>query len=180
MREAMVVLRATQKVLKLLPHVAACSAVSTTALGDWYVNRMVVDRRPLLLLVSSASLLTLVTAARDVKSLPHRLAELIEERLQRLGVAENCVASEVEEARDVTVAKTIDRSVTGQLVDFAKMLPSYLPEVAWNEEHFKFAEDRLAEAPCRAKLRFDDVIFPRKTAIRLLEGKWTTSVIHQL
>jgi len=31
------------------------AGTSDTALGDWYVNRLIVDRQPLLLLVSAAS-----------------------------------------------------------------------------------------------------------------------------
>ena len=58
----------------MLPSPSAIVAVSDTALGDWYVNRLVVDRQPLLLLVSSSSLLPLLMPARGVRSLPERLA----------------------------------------------------------------------------------------------------------
>ena len=174
----MVVLRATQKVLKLLPPSAGDAPISTTALGDWYVNRIVVDRRPLLLLMSSTSRLPIVTTARDIKSLPQRLARILEERLPRLGVSDDCLAREVEAASVVVVSKTIDRSVTRQMVDFAKMLPSYLPELQWDEEDLKFAEDRLEESPCRASLRFEDVIFPREAAIQMLESKWRRGLVH--
>lgn len=53
----MVVLRATRKLLAILPGTRPPPARSDTAPGDWYVNRLVVDRRPLLLLVSGSSLL---------------------------------------------------------------------------------------------------------------------------
>ena len=152
--------------------------MSTTALGDWYVNRIMIDRRPLLLMVSSTSRLPIVTTARDVKSLPHRLPTVLEERLRRLGVSGDCLAREVEAASVVVVCKTIDRSVTGQMVDFAKMLPSYLPELQWDEEDLKFAEDRLEESPCLASLRFEDVIFPREAAIQMLESKWRRGLVH--
>ena len=174
----MVVLRRTQKLASALPTAAPASAQSTTALGDWYVNRIVVDRRPLLLLMSSTSRLPIVTTARDIKSLPQRLARILEERLPRLGVSGDCLAREVEAASVVVVSKTIDRSVTGQMVDFAKMLPSYLPELQWDEEDLKFAEDRLEESPCRASLRFEDVIFPREAAIQMLESKWRRGLVH--
>lgn len=146
--------------------------MSTTALGDWCINRVVVDRRPLLLMVSSTSRLPMVTAARDVKSLPQRLTRILEERLRRLSVPFDYVSREVEAASIVVVSKAIDRSVTGQMVDFAKMLPSYLPELQWNEEDVKFAEDQLEKSPCLASHRFDEVIFPREAAIQLLERKW--------
>ena len=81
----MVILRATLKVLHSLPKPTATSNTSDTALGDWYVNRVVVDRRPLLLLVSSKSLLPMLEPARDVRGLPGRLDLLVAGRLQRLG-----------------------------------------------------------------------------------------------
>jgi hypothetical protein len=65
--EPVVVLRATQKVLRLLPQPRHIPGASDTALGDWYVNRIVIARQPLLLLVSEKSLLSVLTPARDVK-----------------------------------------------------------------------------------------------------------------
>ena len=171
----MVVLRATQKVLQTLRQSARDSDVSDTALGDWYVNRIVVDRQPLLLLVSSKSLLSIISPARDVKTLPERLAGIVEDRLRRLGVSASVVASEVEATGAVSVGKTLDRSITGQLVDFAKALPHYLPADGWDATTLRVAEERLAETPCRASRRFDEVIFPRETAIRLLESTWPAS-----
>lgn len=174
----MVVLRATQKVLKLLPEASGGVVTSTAALGDWYINRIVVDRHPLLLLVSSRSLLSIITPARDLKGLPQRLAAVVEERLRRLGADESVLASEVDATSAVTVAKTVDRSVIGQMVDFAKAIPYYLPENRWSENELKAVEDRLAETPCRASGPSQSVIFPRETALGLLEGAWSAGVIR--
>lgn len=174
----MVVLRATQRVLKLLPESVGSSVASTTALGDWYVNRTVVDRQPLLLLVSSTSLLSVITPARDVKGLPRRLAGIVEERLRRIGIDENALASEVDATSVVTVAKTIDRSVTGQMVDFAKAIPYYLPESRWSEVELKAVEDKLAETPCRAGGPSQGVIFPREMAFGLLERTWSAGAVR--
>lgn len=175
----MVVLRATQKVLKLLPKASVSPMASTTALGDWYVNRIVVDRQPLLLLVSSASLLAAITPARDVKRLPQRLAAIVEERLWRLGTRDEVLAAEVAAMSDVAVAKTVDRSVTGQMVDFAKAVPFYLPGNPWSEDDLKAVEDRLAKTPCRASGPSQGVIFPRKTALGLLEDRWSAAIIRR-
>ena len=109
-----VVLRATQKVLRSLPQSEGELGASHNALGDWYVNRLVIDRRPLLLIVSSKSLLAIVAPARDVKTLPSRLARIVGERLKRLPVSEAVVASEVEATGHVGVGKTID-SVFGKV-----------------------------------------------------------------
>lgn len=168
----MVVLRATQKVLKLLPGSAGSSLPSTTALGDWYVNRIVVDRRPLLLLVSSTSLLSIITPAREVKGLPRRLAAIVEERLRRLRIDKSAIALEIDATSAVAVARTVDRSVTGQMVDFAKAIPLYMPEGGWSEDELKAVEDKLAETPCRAGGPSQNVIFPRETALDLLESRW--------
>jgi hypothetical protein len=164
-----VVLRATQKVLRFLPRTARDTDVSDTALGDWYVNRIVIDHQPLLLLVSSKSRLSILTPARDVKALPQRLAEIIGDRLRRLPVDRRLVAAELNAMNAVTVGKTLDRSITGQLVDFAKMLSLYLPTNGWDMRTLRAAEDRLAEAPCLASHPFDEVVFPHRSAIRLLE-----------
>src|SRR5436305_374599 len=42
----MVILRRTQRLARVLSTNADAGDASDTALGDWYVNRLVVDRRP--------------------------------------------------------------------------------------------------------------------------------------
>jgi hypothetical protein len=168
-----IVLRATQKVLRLLPQSEHSAGASDTALGDWYVNRIVIARQPLLLLVSEKSLLSILTPARDVRGLPERLPDLVAARLRRLGIDEAVVAAEIEAMGAVAVGKTSDRSVTGQMVDFAKHLTYCLPDHSWNEWDLHAAEDRLAEIPCRASKSFDQVIFPQDAALRLLSDAWS-------
>jgi hypothetical protein len=117
----MVSLRATRKALKgLQRHDTCCD--SDTALGDWYVNRLVVNRKPLLLLVSSRSLLAIVTWARDLRTLPNRLSRLVEDRLRRLLVPEAIVRSDVAVMDQVCVRPTASRSILGSMVDFAYMI----------------------------------------------------------
>jgi hypothetical protein len=170
-----VVLRATRKVLRSLAQFAGDSAASDNALGDWYVNRVVADRKPLLLLVSAKSLLAILTPARNVKELPDRLAKLVELRLRSLQVDEAIVAAEVAATAPVHVGRTLDRSVTGQLVDFAKALPYYLPADGWDESTLRSAEEKLAEVPCRSSRANAEVIWPARTAIQLLETAWPAS-----
>lgn len=145
----MVILRATQKVLKTLPESASADDVSNTALGDWYINRITIDRQPLLLLVSSRSRLAILTPARNVKTLPTRINALVSARLRRMGIDEQLIRAEVEAMDVALVGRTLDRSITGQLVDFAKAIPYYIPiGQAGNEAAIHFAEDRLAHTPC--------------------------------
>jgi hypothetical protein len=93
----------------------------------------VIARQPLLLLVSKKSLLSILTPARDVRGLPKRLPEAVAARLRRLGIDEAVVAAEVGAMSAVVVGETTDRSVTGQMVDFAKHLTYCLPDNSWNE-----------------------------------------------
>jgi len=79
----MVILRPTRKLRELAPELLDSGAVSSTALGDWYANRIVVDRQPLVLLISSLSLLSVLVRARAVKKLPDRLPSIVERRLLR-------------------------------------------------------------------------------------------------
>jgi len=167
----MVILRPTRKLHALLPP-AAVSGQSDTALGDWYVNRLVVDRQPLLLLVSAASLLPILLPARDVRELPTRLAAIVATRLLRAGIEIEAVACERQAMEPVAIAPTVDRSVLGTMVDFAKAVPYYLEPGHWTRESLTLAEDRLAETPCRASQRAERVIFPDQKAPEVLRAKW--------
>jgi hypothetical protein len=60
--------------------------------------------------------------ARDVKALPHQLPELVANRLEGLGIPSRLVDAEVAAMTPVSVARTVDRSVLGILVDFANYL----------------------------------------------------------
>ena len=168
----MVVLRRTQRLAGPLPVSDAATANSTTALGDWYVNRVTVDRRPLLLLVSAHGLLPLLVPARDVASLADRLPELVATRLGRLGIAPSIVRAEVDAMRPVTVGPTADRSVVGIMVDFAKAIPFHLEPGDWDESTLPVVEAQLAETPCHVNRRLEDVVFPDRKAPELLLARW--------
>ena len=113
----MLVLRATKKVLKTLSESARDDEASDTALGDWYVNRIVVDRQPLLLCVSSKSLLAILTPARKVGGLPDRFPGMVADRLRQLDVDWNLITSEVEAMQIVRVGRTRDRSTTSHTTE---------------------------------------------------------------
>jgi hypothetical protein len=168
----MTILRATQKVLKLLPKApAAPEAESTGALGDWYVNRIVLQQKPLLLCVSAQSLLSILAPANDVKAFPERLPELVRQRLLRMGIAEDLVTLEVAAMHPVHVGPTKDRSVLGTMVDFAKML-SFQVERDEPFPALAALEDFLGEVPCRCGGSFSNTIFPDVDTPKLLAAKW--------
>jgi hypothetical protein len=168
----MVILRPTKKLSSLLPTVEAVPLCDDTALGDWYVNRIVIDRKPLLLLVSSLSLLPMLLPARDVRGLPGRLGELVAARLQKCGIDARAIDAEQQGMRPVVIGRTVDRSVLGIMVDFAKAVPYYLEPGQWNEGTLEFAEGCLAATPYHSARSADRVIFPEKKAPELLRSKW--------
>jgi len=168
----MVILRPTKRLSSALPTTGPVPDCSDTALGDWYANRIVVDRQPLLLLVSSASLLPLLLPARSVRNLPGRLGVLVEARLRRLGIEARAIEAEQKAMRPVVIGPTVDRSVLGIMVDFAKAVPHQLEPGRWNEDTLLLVEERLAETPCHAGQAADRVIFPETKVPALLRAKW--------
>ena len=168
----MVILRPTRKLNSLLPATEVIPTSSDTALGDWYVNRVVVDRQPLLLLVSSTSLLPMLIPAQNVRGLPARLAALVEARLRRCGLDDRTIAAETLAMASVAIGPTVNRSVLGIMVDFAKAVPYHLEPGQWGETALRIVEERLAATPCHAALSWDRVIFPEKKAPEVLRAKW--------
>lgn len=158
--------------LKALPDESDSGDLPDTGLGDWYVNRIVIDRKPLLLLVSSLSLLAILKPARNVRALPHNLPDMVSGRLHRLGVDPHLIEAEVEAMEPVKVGRTANRSVVGIMVDFAKMIPHFFPPSGWDEVWLPTAEERLQKTPCHAGRRFEHVIFPYSKTVELLVARW--------
>ena len=118
----MLVLRCTQKLLKRIGAPAAGDATSTTRLGDWYANLVVVERRPLVLLVSERSRLPVVFPARRVKRLAEHLPGILEDVLHALGIPAPSIERELHEMRTTIIAPTNSRSVLGTINEFSLML----------------------------------------------------------
>jgi len=72
----------------------------------------------------------------------------------------------------VAIASTVDRSVLGIIVDFAKLVPYHLEPGHWNEDTLRLVEERLAETPCHAGRLSDRVVFPENKAPEILNAKW--------
>jgi hypothetical protein len=166
----MVVLRATRKLQKLLPIETDGELQSDGALGDWYVNRFVVDRRPLLMIVSSASLLAAIEPARDIRALPERLGTIVAARLYWLGVDQRVIDAEVSTMQPVRLAATRDRSVMGIVVECCKDAAYHLPVNGWNDASLVEVESFLRQTPWHASKR--DFVVPQKKAVELLNARW--------
>ena len=167
----MVILRGTKKVLRYLPISPVAPESSDTALGDWYCTRLVVDRQPLLLFVSSVSLMAFLEPARNLKDLPERFPELVWRRLRYLPLPQYVIECEVKAMDKVYVRATLDRSIVGTMVEFAKSVPYYIPEGVWSSADFPMVEHKLMRTPCRASKR-GRTIFPDRETPRVLLAKW--------
>ena len=168
----MVTLRATQKLLKHLAEETASGQPPDAGLGDWYANRIVIDRKPILIIVSSLSLLPILSPARDVRRLPSRLPDLVAQRLSRLGLTPELIEAERKATRPVEVGRTADRSLVGIMVDFARLAPFYLRSDGSDETSLRLAEKKLGETPCHAGRKFEETVFPQEKAKQILRAKW--------
>lgn len=171
----MVILRPVRKLYGSLPPSRDTQLTSTTALGDWYLKRVVVDRHPLLILVSATSLLTILTPARDVKGLPGRLADLVTSRLKRYGVERHLIDAEINAMSSVAIAPTADRSVIGIMIEIGKVLPLHLDIGGWDETTLPFVEAQFARTPWHAGRRDSEVVWPGRAIHTLLEARWRTA-----
>lgn len=167
-----VTLRRTQKLASVLPATIATPPAPDTALGDWYANRLVVDRKPLLLLLSSRALLAILLPARDLRTLPSRLGQVVAQRLRRLGIEKQVIEAEVAAMGHVHVSKTSDRSVVGIMVDFANMIPYHLDRGVWNESTLPFVEAKLARVPCYSSRSGKQTVFPDVATRTVLAERW--------
>jgi len=177
----MVTLRATRRVrglapLQLLRSDPAALAEPDTALGDWYVNVLPHGRQRLLLLASARGLLTCILPARDVRTLPERLADEVARRLRRLEIPQPWIAAELAAMDPVQVAHTLDRSVLGSLVDFAFhagiLLAHDAPGTLADRNVLDAAEDFLWGMPCRVSAPRRRSFFPEDQVHELLKERW--------
>lgn len=167
-----VTLRRTQKLASALALTTEDAPPSSTALGDWYANRLVVDRKPLLLLVSSRSILPILLPARDLRALPSRLGDVVARRLQRFGIDRRLIDAEMAAMTPVHIAKTADRAVVGIMVDFAFAVTYHLPRDGWDDATLPFVEAALAETPCFCSSKVRKSLIPERAAPELLESQW--------
>lgn len=141
----MYTLRCTGKLLKRLgPVTEVAREAPTTALGDWYGTLVYAPAMQVVLLTSERTLLPVVVAAREARTLAERfplaLARVLAELMVPLGVIDR----EVQAMAQPRIGKTANRQVLGTMNDFQRMLPSY----GWPPRSFTTLSLELARAPC--------------------------------
>jgi hypothetical protein len=93
---------------------------STCALGDWYVHLVRFDRSEFAIATSERSLLTVLLAARGLRTgLAPNLRAAVGALLVALGVARELVAREIAAMEPTTFGRTTNRRVLGSMNDLA-------------------------------------------------------------
>jgi hypothetical protein len=164
-------LRVVRKLQSQLP-VAGEPDSSAGALGDWFVMRFVIARHPLLMLVSSTSLLACIEPAREVRNLPQRLPRIVGDRLHRLGLSRDVIDAETAAMQPVVIGPTNDRSVTGAMVDYCFLARPYDSDRGWSEAQIPSTEMFLWETPMLTSNRKRSTIFPGEHARSILIERW--------
>jgi hypothetical protein len=116
---------------------------STTRLGDWTANIVIIRRQQLVLAVSNVTLLPVLLPIAPAKTLLIRFPEAVAQVLRALRIDPEKVATEVNAMGEVIVTSAKDRKVLGSLNDFVRMLDAYLDERSLTDVALE-----LAEAPC--------------------------------
>ena len=125
---AMFTLRCTKKLLHRVGPTSHDVAPprSTTALGDWTANMVILNRQQLVVAVSSRTLLPVILPLAPAKTLPTRLPMAVGEVLRRLAIDRSLADAEANAMAECFVDRTNDRRVLGSLNEFIFMLESYL------------------------------------------------------
>ena len=164
-------LRVVRRLQKQLP-LSDEADDATGALGDWYVTRFVVQRRPYIMLASSTSLLACIERAQNVRNLPSRLPDIVASRLDRLGIGSAVIDAEIAAMQPVVTGPTIDRSVTGAMVDYCKLV-GYRGDDGPGELEIESEETFLWRTPMLTSRRGNASFFPERRGRELLDQRWS-------
>lgn len=117
---------------------------STTLLGAWYVNLLIVRRQHILLLVNERTLLPVLMPAKNLALFPKQFPAVLSEMLGAMNIPPKKILAELQEMSEWQFAKTASRQILGSMNDFAKVLDVYLEDGAL----LKQQAFRLARYPC--------------------------------
>lgn len=144
---AMVIVRATRKLLQRLgPVTTVGEHESTSLLGDWYATVLPWRPRQVALLVSQTTLLPVLMPMAPAATLLGRFPDHLAAVLRAHNVPEAVVQKEAAETVDYTLATTASRSVTGSMNEFAYLAEAH--RVADRDPDLLALSLQLATVPC--------------------------------
>lgn len=123
----MLVIHCTRELLEDAAASVTEGVTSTTALGDWFAQQVIVGDRSYILLVSRLTRLPLVMPGADIAGIVPCFAEALEELLLSLDVAPEAVSREVGQCRQIVLAAGDGSSVRASANDFARRMKRDLP-----------------------------------------------------
>ena len=91
---------------------------SSTLLGDWYANDLVIDRKQYIFCVSQNGRLFVLLKAAPYKDFHTRISEALSPLLQSLGIERDKVSHETSQMSPITLAKTADRSIVSTMNEY--------------------------------------------------------------
>jgi len=144
----MLVIRCTRELLQGVTSPDTDEVTSTTLLGDWFAQQVVVGDRPYLLLVSRLSRLPLVIPGGDTASIVSGFADALEEVLLGLGIPPEAVHHEVEQCREIVFAAGDGSSVRASGNFFARRIKRDL--LGHPPENPKDISLKLGEVPLKS------------------------------
>lgn len=118
----MYALHATRKLLDRLKQPAASAPpdLPTTRLGNWYATALF-WRPQVVLAVNERTRLPVLLRLAPVATVVDRLPDALAAVLAELGIPQALIDDEVAAMRDVSIAKTANRSVLGTINDFTSL-----------------------------------------------------------
>jgi hypothetical protein len=136
--------RATKKLQdRARPKPSADVPTSTNALGDWYAT-VLFWQPQVALFVNESTLLPVLVPLAPARDVVLRFPTFLCDVLAALGVAAEFISAEASEMREVTVAKTANRSVLGVMNEFADLGRRYRD----GSDDVLDTSLRLAQVPC--------------------------------
>ena len=170
----MLTFRCTQRVLRRLGIEAIADApVSTTRLGDWYVNLLLMRRHRLLIFVSEPTLLSVCIPVTELSTLIPRFRKGLAEILQALDAPSRAIEAETSEVETIAFGATLSRSVLGSMNDLmfqAKWELKRNPQQTLLELALK-----LSQVPCKPL----GYRFPQEVAMARLAGERLTALVRR-
>ncbi len=162
----MLTFRCTQRVLRRLGiETIADAPVSTTRLGDWYMNLFLSRRHRLVIFVSEPTLLSVFIPVTELSTLIPSFRKGLKGILKELDAPSRAIETETSEMETAIFAATVNRSVLGSMNDLifqAKWELKRNPEQTLLELGL-----RLSQVPCKPL----GYRFPQEAVMARLAGE---------